>query len=153
MLDFQYNTFLGGTPPDLSLMANSAASDAPYIGCMRDVYVSEGSATDFNTVPYQTGLELGTCKSQVPDVGTEDSDADSTDTSPSQDGSDVDPNGSSAPSGSEESGSSDGSEQWINAITPEEESPAPQIYGECKLPLTPAQDEDLDQTSGLRFGE
>ena len=46
MLDFQYNTFLGGTPSDLTLMANSAASDAPYIGCMRDVYVRE-TLTDY----------------------------------------------------------------------------------------------------------
>ena len=31
-------------------------------------------------------------------------------------------------------------------------APEPKTYGECKLPITPANDPDIDRNSGLRFG-
>ncbi len=31
--------------------------------------------------------------------------------------------------------------------------PEPKTYGDCKLPITPANDPDIDRNSGLRFGK
>ena len=31
-------------------------------------------------------------------------------------------------------------------------APEPKTFGECKLPITPANDPDIDRNSGLRFG-
>ena len=43
-------------------------------------------------------------------------------------------------------------EEDVWDITPTD-VPPPEIYGQCKLPVNPAQDEDIDQSSGLRFGK
>ena len=43
-------------------MSGSVASDAPFIGCIRDVLVKSPSiVSDFNTAPYHTGVQMGTC--------------------------------------------------------------------------------------------
>jgi hypothetical protein len=43
-------------------VSGSVASDAPFIGCIRDVLVKSPSVvTDFNAAPYFTGVKLGTC--------------------------------------------------------------------------------------------
>lgn len=106
LLDARYNVFLGGTPPDLSPIPQSTASEAPYIGCMRDFYVG-GSApgpADFNAVPYQTGLELGECKSELaPATGGESAGAEDTATTAAPDGT-----GSDAGAGGDASEGGDG---------------------------------------------
>ena len=66
MDDQEYNIYMGGIPDSLGPVPGSVASNAPYIGCVRDVLVMEKIA-DFNDVPYHTGLELGVCKSELPD--------------------------------------------------------------------------------------
>lgn len=66
MDDVRYNIYMGGLPDSLERVSGSVASEAPYIGCVRDVLVQE-KITDFNGVPFHTGLELGICKSELPD--------------------------------------------------------------------------------------
>ena len=67
-MDRRYTAFLGGLPDTASIIPDSVASKAPYIGCMRDVLVVP-RLTDFNEVSYKAGVELGTCKSEMPDIG------------------------------------------------------------------------------------
>ncbi len=42
---------------------------------------------------------------------------------------------------------------WGDLLRPPTGAPAPDKYGDCKLPLAPAPDPDVGRTSGLRFGE
>ena len=65
--DRRYTAFLGGLPDTASIIPDSVASKAPYIGCMRDVLVVP-RLTDFNEVSYKAGVELGTCKSEMPEI-------------------------------------------------------------------------------------
>jgi hypothetical protein len=64
-LDVRYNMFLGGIPDSVNAIAESVASKAPYIGCMRDVLIVP-HLTDFNDIPYSAGVEFGVCKSEMP---------------------------------------------------------------------------------------
>ena len=66
-LDRRYTVFLGGLPDTASIIPDSVASKAPYIGCMRDVLIVP-ALTDFNEVSYKAGVELGTCKSEMPKI-------------------------------------------------------------------------------------
>ena len=66
-MDERYTVFLGGLPDTASIIPDSVATKAPYIGCMRDVLVVP-RLTDFNEVSYKAGVELGTCKSEMPDI-------------------------------------------------------------------------------------
>ena len=66
-MDRRYTAFLGGLPDTASIIPDSVASKAPYIGCMRDVLVVP-RLTDFNEVSYKAGVELGTCKSEMPEI-------------------------------------------------------------------------------------
>ena len=66
MDDEPYHIYMGGFPGSVTPIPNSVASEAPYIGCIRDVIVQEKVITDFNSVPNQAGLELGICKSELP---------------------------------------------------------------------------------------
>ena len=66
-MDRRYTVFLGGLPDTASIIPDSVASKAPYIGCMRDVLLVP-SLTDFNQVSYKAGVELGTCKSEMPKI-------------------------------------------------------------------------------------
>ena len=59
---------------------------------------------------------------------------------------------SSAGGDREDDGQDRGEEENPWSISPPENLPAPEIYGECKLPISPAVDPDIDQQSGLRFG-
>ena len=62
LMNLRYNVFLGGVPEETRLVSGSVASDAPFIGCIRDVLVKSPSVvTDFNAAPYHTGVQLGTC--------------------------------------------------------------------------------------------
>ena len=70
-LDQRYTLFLGGLPDSAAIIPDSVATKAPYIGCMRDVLVVP-KGTDFNEVSYKTGVELGTCKSEMPQIGGND---------------------------------------------------------------------------------
>ena len=67
-MDRRYTAFLGGLPDTASVIPDSVATKAPYIGCMRDVLLVP-RLTDFNEVSYKAGVELGTCKSEMPDIG------------------------------------------------------------------------------------
>jgi len=62
LMNLRYNIFMGGVPEETRLVSGSVASDAPFIGCIRDVLVKSPSVvTDFNAAPYHTGVQLGTC--------------------------------------------------------------------------------------------
>jgi hypothetical protein len=39
-MNLRYNVFLGGVPEETRLVSGSVASDAPFIGCIRDVLVT-----------------------------------------------------------------------------------------------------------------
>ncbi len=67
-LDVPYNIFLGGLPDSADVRSDTTATTAPYIGCMRDVLVHP-HLVDFNKVDYSTGVELGVCRSEVPETG------------------------------------------------------------------------------------
>ena len=63
-LEAIYDAFLGGLPEDAVRVPGSITSESPYIGCIRDVHVGE-KFTDFNTVSYSNGVEMGICKEEI----------------------------------------------------------------------------------------
>lgn len=63
-LDERYNIFMGDVPGDINMIPDALPSNSPFIGCVRDVLV-EQNLTDFNMIPYHTGLDFGICKSDA----------------------------------------------------------------------------------------
>ena len=117
---------------------------SPYIGCLRDVMDPGQSLVDFNQVLYWTGPEFGVCKPEkagaIPD-GSGNPD----------DGSSAGPEDMDEDDEDEDDTSGEPDNDWD--FEPEVEEPAPEVYGECKLPITPARDTEVTRQSGLRFGE
>ena len=67
LLEAYYSIFLGGYPvADVNFAEGSAPNTSPYMGCVRDVIINT-TVTDFNTIPYHTGIQLGTCVS-IPEM-------------------------------------------------------------------------------------
>ena len=165
-LDRRYTVFLGGLPDTASIIPDSVASKAPYIGCMRDVLIVP-ALTDFNEVSYKAGVELGTCKSEMPKIDgklgyptlfwsaaavsrnletmsvtfplDDNEDEEDTSTEPTLivDGKD------------DLGGDEDEQDPWTITEAPQTSD----RYGECMMPVTPALDPDLSPQSGMRFGK
>ncbi|TRY60964.1 hypothetical protein TCAL_05712 [Tigriopus californicus] len=132
-LDERYNIYMGDVPGDINVIPDAIPSNSPFIGCIRDVLV-EQNLTDFNVIPYHTGLDFGICKSDAISVPEPDEVLDENDTANKQD----------KPNKKDESTSS-----W-DLLPPA--APPPEYFGQCSLPINPAPDLDVSQESGLRFG-
>ena len=133
-----FNVFMGGIPDDETFVDRAAPTRAPFIGCVRDV-LFKSSLTDFNNILSHTGIQMDTCVTSEQETTTVPSTSDSENEE------------------EEEEGESNGSavvepeESWTLAPTSQPEDTS-NFYGECKLPMVPERDMDIERNSGLRFG-
>ncbi len=66
-LDADFKVYLGGLAEDVTVGYDSAASEAPYIGCLRDVVIGGEVVLDLNRgVERSPGVQKGICKVELP---------------------------------------------------------------------------------------
>ena len=126
----EYDIYYGGLPEKLRpLRSGVAKHEGPFIGCIRDAIVIS-NYQDFNTAESMAGAALGECGSS--DFIT------------------IEP--AEKPEETE-----DPEDNAVEQYDPKDLYDAnneqdSKIYGQCKLPTSPAYDTDLSAESGMRFG-
>ena len=119
----KYSFYLGGVPDGMTLMHGVTASSSSFVGCIRDVIILN-QFIDFTNALTVTGASLGECGAEPPQPPTTTTTETTTTTTERPD---------------------------IRTIFPTPE-PKP-AFGQCLLPITPAQDPDINMDSGFRFGK
>jgi len=131
-----YETFFGGIPDDIrsNLKPDVTENDTPFVGCIRDAVVLE-EYVNFAESAAITGASLGECGVKGTVI-------------------------EKLPSTTEQPAELDGkpNEPTEEAYDPTKLFPMmnysedPPVFGECRLPGTPALDPELNIDSGFRFG-